>query len=56
MNQDLVEKIIGIEAKYYPLIEVLEEKRNIDKNTKWSSISNKSDKVYNPKKYFSQNI
>ncbi len=27
MNQDLVEKIINIEAKYYPLIEVLEEKQ-----------------------------
>ena len=31
-----------------PIFTFLEEKRNRDKNTKWSSISNKSDRVYVP--------
>lgn len=31
-----------------PIFSFLEEKRNKDKNTKWSSISNKSDTVYIP--------
>jgi hypothetical protein len=35
-------------SEIMPIFNFLEEKRNIDKNTKWSSISNKSDRVYVP--------
>jgi hypothetical protein len=35
-------------SEIMPIFTFLEEKRNMDKSTKWSSISNKSDKVYVP--------
>lgn len=35
-------------SEIMPIFNFLEEKRNIDKNTKWNSISNKSDAVYVP--------
>lgn len=35
-------------SEIMPIFTFLEEKRNKDKNTKWSSISNKSDSVYVP--------
>lgn len=35
-------------SEIMPIFHFLEEKRKIDKNTKWKSISNKSDKIYVP--------